>query len=226
MTVGPPTPDGPSTDPAPPAPPPLRVKAPAAETTVTGERSYVLGRGRDADIVVDDTKVSRHHLVLAPDGDGWLARDTSANGVWYDGRRIGTSVRVSAATVRLRLGAADGPTVVLNVLRAPGPDPSAQRPAAIAEAETRLAGSAPAALRPAPVGVGMRARNAMDAGGAPATSATGPPAARPAGGAAASGAAAAGAAPESAAARWARLVPTLLWLAATGFAIGALIALS
>jgi pSer/pThr/pTyr-binding forkhead associated (FHA) protein len=89
----------PSPSPGPSVPGPLEVETPATRTTLTGDRSYVLGRGRDADVVVEHAKVSRRHLALEPDGDGWLARDTSANGVGGTGRgsrrRSGSATRPS-----------------------------------------------------------------------------------------------------------------------------------
>lgn len=192
---------------------------------MVGDRSHVLGRGRDADVVVDDAKVSRRHILLTPDHDGWLVRDTSANGVWRDGRRLAATVQVSSEPVRLRLGATDGPTVVLSIVRAPEASPSADRSASMADAETRLAGSGSAARKPPGHEAGKKPHDGAAVPRAPAVSATAPQAGPPDDGAAGVGAAPGADAP-SGAARWARLVPTLLWLAATGFAIGALIALS
>jgi pSer/pThr/pTyr-binding forkhead associated (FHA) protein len=49
----------------------------------------VLGRSRDADVVVDDPNVSRKHAEVRPSGGSWIVRDLgSTNGVKVNGRRI------------------------------------------------------------------------------------------------------------------------------------------
>ncbi|SNQ49665.1 ABC-type multidrug transport system, ATPase component [Frankia canadensis] len=90
---------------------PLHVRTPAGEVTLTGDAPAVIGRARSADIVINDGRVSRRHLVLHPAPVGWRVEDISANGLWRDGRRVG-GLEV-AGELRLRLGAADGPEVVL-----------------------------------------------------------------------------------------------------------------
>ncbi|MCM3884605.1 FHA domain-containing protein, partial [Frankia sp. R82] len=94
---------------------PLRVITPAGEVTLAGDGSTVVGRARAADITINDGRVSRRHLVLHPSPAGWRVEDVSANGLWRDGRRVG-DLEIPGE-VRLRLGAADGPEVVLTPLR-------------------------------------------------------------------------------------------------------------
>ncbi len=165
----------------------LRVSTPAGHVTLRDDRTHVVGRARDADVVVADNRVSRNHVLLEPGAGEWLARDTSANGMWHDGKRVSTAT-ISAASVRLRLGAADGPEIVMVVARQAGPPPPEE---ALDEAATVFApgGNRPPRAVPEPAAVG-------------------------------------GAGSPSAAMHWLRVLPTLLWLAATGFALGALIALS
>jgi ABC-type multidrug transport system ATPase subunit len=74
----------------------------------------VVGRSIEADVLVDDARVSRRHLVIEPDGDGWRIRDVSANGSWHNGARIADSgLPVPAGAVRIVLGDAEGPEVVI-----------------------------------------------------------------------------------------------------------------
>jgi hypothetical protein len=49
----------------------------------------LIGRSRDADIVLDDSNVSRRHAELSPSGQGWLIQDLgSTNGVRVNGRQV------------------------------------------------------------------------------------------------------------------------------------------
>jgi hypothetical protein len=55
---------------------------------VSGDR-FVVGRSREADMVVDDPNVSRQHLELRREMDGWVARDLgSTNGIQVNGRQV------------------------------------------------------------------------------------------------------------------------------------------
>ncbi|KJE21408.1 FHA domain-containing protein, partial [Frankia torreyi] len=90
----------------------LRIVTPAGETVLPPDREHVVGRGRDCDVVLADGRVSRRHLRLEPGGDGWLARDISSNGIWVNGTRR-VSVPLTGGEVRVHLGAANGPLVVL-----------------------------------------------------------------------------------------------------------------
>jgi Protein of unknown function (DUF3662)/FHA domain len=57
--------------------------------SVLSGRSMVLGRGREADIVVDDANVSRKHAELRHDEDGWRVVDLgSTNGVKVNRRQV------------------------------------------------------------------------------------------------------------------------------------------
>jgi len=49
----------------------------------------VIGRSREADVVLEDPNVSRRHAELRPSGGSWIVRDLgSTNGVKVNGRRI------------------------------------------------------------------------------------------------------------------------------------------
>ena len=69
----------------------------------------MVGRSRTADVTLDDTRVSRQHLLVEGDRATTWVRDTSSNGTWHRGVRI----EPAGGELRLRLGAADGPEVVL-----------------------------------------------------------------------------------------------------------------
>jgi hypothetical protein len=59
------------------------------KTELLGSQGAVLGRSREADIVVDDANVSRKHVEIRPSGGSWTVRDLgSTNGVKVNGRRI------------------------------------------------------------------------------------------------------------------------------------------
>ena len=54
-----------------------------------GVRPFVVGRSRQADLVVCDETVSRRHAQIVRTSDGLVLTDlTSTNGTWLEGRRI------------------------------------------------------------------------------------------------------------------------------------------
>jgi len=58
-------------------------------TELLGSAGAVLGRSREADVVLDDVNVSRKHAEIRPSGGSWTVRDLgSTNGVKVNGRRI------------------------------------------------------------------------------------------------------------------------------------------
>ena len=58
-------------------------------TELLGSGGAVLGRSREADVVLDDPNVSRKHAEVRPSGGSWIVRDLgSTNGVKLNGRRI------------------------------------------------------------------------------------------------------------------------------------------
>jgi hypothetical protein len=49
----------------------------------------LIGRSREADIVIDDSNVSRRHAEITPGGSGWRIQDLgSTNGVRVNGRTV------------------------------------------------------------------------------------------------------------------------------------------
>jgi hypothetical protein len=58
-------------------------------TELLGTGGAVLGRSREADVIVEDPNVSRRHAEVRPSGGSWTVRDLgSTNGVKVNGRRI------------------------------------------------------------------------------------------------------------------------------------------
>jgi hypothetical protein len=58
-------------------------------TAILNPAGAVLGRSREADVMIDDPNVSRRHAEVRPSGGSWTVRDLgSTNGVKVNGRRI------------------------------------------------------------------------------------------------------------------------------------------
>jgi pSer/pThr/pTyr-binding forkhead associated (FHA) protein len=56
---------------------------------IVGSKGAILGRSRDADVVIDDPNVSRHHAEIRPSGGSWIVNDLgSTNGIKVNGRRV------------------------------------------------------------------------------------------------------------------------------------------
>ncbi|MEZ5180474.1 MAG: FHA domain-containing protein [Acidimicrobiales bacterium] len=82
---------------APPLPRPSRTGAPALQVrrvddgavTVLAGGAISIGRAAERGIVIDDTRISRDHAVLAPARGGWTVADRgSANGTTVNGERL------------------------------------------------------------------------------------------------------------------------------------------
>jgi FhaA, N-terminal domain/FHA domain len=64
----------------------------------------VIGRSREADIVVDDPNISRKHATVSRSGASWVIEDLgSTNGVLVNGRRIGAAQPLNPGD-RIELG--------------------------------------------------------------------------------------------------------------------------
>jgi pSer/pThr/pTyr-binding forkhead associated (FHA) protein len=81
----------------------------------------VIGRDAGCDIVVGRNEVSRRHAQIAPTEQGYLLRDTSANGVWVNGSRVQGSHRLARSDV-IRLGSEEF-RFYADVLAAPAAGP-------------------------------------------------------------------------------------------------------
>jgi ABC-type multidrug transport system ATPase subunit len=85
-----------------PAGPVLLVRTPDAERSLSGGRSYYIGRDPQSDIFVNDSRVSWRHAVLRQDGPSWLLEDVgSTNGTFQGRDRIQRVVISGSCAVRL-----------------------------------------------------------------------------------------------------------------------------
>jgi S-DNA-T family DNA segregation ATPase FtsK/SpoIIIE len=72
------------------------VEGPGAGRTVAVERPLVIGRGEDADVVLADAQVSRHHarIAPAPDGSATVEDLESSNGTFINHQPLHAATRV------------------------------------------------------------------------------------------------------------------------------------
>ena len=68
-----------------------------------GDTPLRLGRDAGSDVVVSGHEVSRQHAEIQRDPDGYLLVDTSVNGTYVNGQRVGKTHRLSRADV-IRIG--------------------------------------------------------------------------------------------------------------------------
>ena len=60
--------------------PTLTIGTDAGETVVPGDRPFVVGQGRSADLTIDHPQVSRRHVIIEPADECWAVRDLNSNG--------------------------------------------------------------------------------------------------------------------------------------------------
>ena len=113
------------------------------EYTVSS-KGLVFGREASCDVVVAQNDVSRRHAEIAPDDQGYVVRDTSANGVFVNGERVQGSHRLARSDV-VRIGSEEF-RFYADVLAA-GPTPAVSHPAAIAPVAAAVSPREPEAAR-------------------------------------------------------------------------------
>jgi ABC-type multidrug transport system ATPase subunit len=69
----------------------------------------------DADVRIDDARVSRHHALLRAENGGWVLEDSSRSGTYYAGRRVDRLQVPERAVVRLA-NQIDGPLLELSLI--------------------------------------------------------------------------------------------------------------
>ena len=82
-------------------------------TTPLPRGEWVIGRAPEADVRIDDDRVSRRHAVVRYDVSGWeLVDGGSLNGIWLAGRQV-HRIPVPAGGVTVLVGGKDGVPVRL-----------------------------------------------------------------------------------------------------------------
>lgn len=107
-------------------PPRLELRAAGRTWHATANRVWTIGRATDADIQLDNPRVSRDHAVLEPTPAGWVLVNRSSNGMYVDGRRVERVTIRQPLTVLLG-SASSGQVVELHPV-APPPRPKAVDP--------------------------------------------------------------------------------------------------
>ncbi|MFV1500453.1 FHA domain-containing protein, partial [Mycobacterium kansasii] len=107
--------------------PRLEVRAGGRVWHATPNRVWTIGRSAEADVRLDNPRVSRDHAVLQPGPGGWVLVNHSSNGMFVEGARV---ERVAVARpVSVMLGSASSGELVQ---LAPGGRPEAAAPQPVA----------------------------------------------------------------------------------------------
>jgi ABC transport system ATP-binding/permease protein len=131
----------------------LVVRAQGSDRSLPAGPAYRIGRDPDADIVVNDPRVSWQHAMLQFDGSAWVLQDSgSTNGTFLGAERVSRVPVGGGCTVRLG-HPSDGPAMSLSLAQAPaagrGSTALASSPAGAAAGAAMAAAVAPPAP-PAP----------------------------------------------------------------------------
>jgi cytochrome P450/NADPH-cytochrome P450 reductase len=138
--------------------PALLVQSEGTDRSLQPDRSYLVGRDPDGDIVISDARISWQHAVLRFEDGRWLLADNaSTNGTYADGQRIDQLEITGQGQVRLG-HPADG-TLLTCTVAVPAPPAGPGGPA------TQIAVSPPArcpAVPPPPAERALRIGRAPD----------------------------------------------------------------
>jgi ABC-type multidrug transport system ATPase subunit/pSer/pThr/pTyr-binding forkhead associated (FHA) protein len=100
----------------------ITVRVRGQERTLDADSTYVIGRGRDADIEVADELVSRRHASLQHTNDGWQITDLgSTNGLWLGDSQV-RKVAIGPGPLTVRLGGPEGVVLLLTPVVADRPE--------------------------------------------------------------------------------------------------------
>lgn len=108
------------------------VEGPEAGLQVTLERTVVIGRAPDSDLVLEDPQASRRHAQIAPAGDGSAVVEDlgSSNGTFVNNHQL---------TGPARLDPGDDLVIGVNVIQLRSPEQMAARPSAVRPVPPALA---------------------------------------------------------------------------------------
>lgn len=84
-------------------PPRLELRAGGRTWQASAGRTWTIGRAYEADIRLENPRVSRQHAVLQATPAGWVLVNRSGNGIFVDGRRV-ESVTIVSRPVTVLLG--------------------------------------------------------------------------------------------------------------------------
>ena len=112
-------------------PPQLELRAGGRTWQANSGRSWTIGRANEADIHLENPRVSRDHAVLQPTPDGWVLVNHSNNGMYLNGQRVESLTIREPVTVMLG-SVSSGQQLELYPAAAPpgpgAPDGAAPRP--------------------------------------------------------------------------------------------------
>lgn len=96
---------------------PIVVQAPSGTKLLEETQTAIVGRDKTVDVVINSSRVSRHHLRIEFDGNRWTITDLdSSNGSFVNSQPFRS--RVVENTEVIHLGNPDGPEIVLTVTEA------------------------------------------------------------------------------------------------------------
>jgi ABC-type multidrug transport system ATPase subunit/pSer/pThr/pTyr-binding forkhead associated (FHA) protein len=127
--------------------PRLELRAGGRTWQATGGRSWSIGRAYEADIQLENPRVSRHHAVLQPTPAGWVLVNRSSNGMFVNGRRVESLTISQPITVVLGSASSGQALEVHPIAQQPSP-PGTQR---VAPPSTRPVGETTVARPPTAV---------------------------------------------------------------------------
>jgi ABC transport system ATP-binding/permease protein len=106
--------------------PGLELRAGGRTWQATAGRSWSIGRAFDADVQLENPRVSRHHAVLQPTPAGWVLVNRSSNGMFVNGRRVESLPITQPITVVLGSVSSGQPLELCPIAQRsspPGPQP-------------------------------------------------------------------------------------------------------
>ncbi len=111
--------------------PRLELRASGRTWQASGGRTYTVGRASEADIRLENPRVSRNHAVLQPHPAGWALVNHSSNGMFVNGHRVESVTITHPVTVVLG-SASSGEALeiypIVSPPRPPRPQPVAPPP--------------------------------------------------------------------------------------------------